>query len=234
MSKRGRVVLGMACFLAAAVTAWAVEAESTKAVEKGAKASDKGWLQLFNGKDLKGWKAEGGADWKVENGLLVGRQGQPGNKPGDLFTEKSFDNFELVVTWKAAWPCNTGVWFRYQKPDLAYQADILEWPDPVAFTGTLYSPNLPKGQLFLAINADKALEKRDDWNTFRITAVGDRLSVVLNGKKTADVRDKRSDRGKIGFQVHPGDQFAKMAVMIKECSLRPLAPPKGGEKAASK
>ena len=235
MSKRSWVVLGVVCFFAAAMAASAVEAEAPKA-EKGAKAKSgekgekgakgakekEGWIQLFNGKDLAGWKPEGDAEWKVEDGLLVGRQGQPGNKPGDLFTEKSFKDFELICVYKCVWPCNTGVWFRYVDPKTAYQADILEYVKPEAYSGTIYSPNLPKGQVFLSANLDKTIEKKDDWNTMRITAQGDHLVVYLNGKKTAEARDDRTPEGKIGFQVHPGAQFEKMAIMVKEIRLRPL------------
>jgi len=235
MSKRSIVVLGVVCFFVAAMVASAVEAETLKAEKaakgKGGKKGEKsakgakeegGWIPLFNGKDLTGWKAEGNAEWKVEDGLLVGRQGQPGNKPGDLFTEKSFKDFELICVYKCVWPCNTGVWFRYVDPKTAYQADILEYVKPEAYSGTIYSPNLPKGQVFLAANLDKTIEKKDDWNTMRILAQGDRLVVYLNDKKTAEARDNRVPEGKIGFQVHPGEQFATMAIMVKEIRLRPI------------
>lgn len=250
MRRRGCVVLGMVCFIAAAMAVSAGEAEAPKA-EKGEKAAkaksgkkgekgekgakeEGGWIQLFNGKDLKGWKAEGNAEWKVEDGNLVGRQGQPGNKPGDLFTERSFKDFELICTYKCIWPCNTGVWFRYKDAKTAYQADILEYVKPEAYSGTLYSPNLPKGQVFLAANLDKTIEKKDDWNTMRIIAHGDHLVVYLNDKKTAEATDSRIPEGKIGFQVHPGKEFEKMAIMVKEIKLRPLKPAKGAENAESK
>jgi len=233
MKKRRCVMWLVGWFLAVAVAAWAVEAEPAKAAAKAAKG-EKDWIQLFNGKDLTGWKAEGNAEWKVESGVLVGRQGQPDNKPGDLFTEKSFKDFELICVYKCIWPCNSGVWFRYKDPKTAYQADILEYVKPEAYSGTLYSPNLPKGQVFLAANLDKTIEKKDDWNTMRIIAQGDHLVVYLNDKKTAEARDNRVPEGKIGFQVHPGDQFASMAIMVKEIKLRPLGKEKGEKKAKSK
>jgi len=175
------------------------------------------WMPLFNGKDLSGWAAEGHADWKVEDGVLVGAQG-PGNAPGDLFTTAEYADFELETTYRVKWPANTGIWFRYQSEQKAYQADILEWPDPVAYSGTIYCP----GKMFLAINADGKLEKKDDWNTMRIRAEGDRLQVWLNGVQTADVRDGSIDRGRIGIQVHPGDQFAGMKIMIRQMKIRVL------------
>ena len=216
MNKKGcfgnLLVLGFVVVYAAAwaVAAWAVEAEQVKGGEEG-------WIKLFNGKNIKGWKTVGEAAWTVEKGVLIGRQG-PGGKVGELLTEKEFDDFELTCTYKVDWPANTGVWFRYQTPKKAYQADILEYKNPEAYSGTLYCP----GKMFLAKNLDKKLEKRDTWNVMQIRAQGDHLVIHLNKKKVADVHDKTSDRGRIGFQVHAGDQFKNMAVHIKEINIRLL------------
>jgi len=171
-------------------------------------------LKLFNGKDLTGWEATGNARWVVENGLLIGTQGD-NNAPGDLFTTRSFRDFEVMVTYRAEWPCNSGVWFRFQTPKLAYQADILDYKKPVAYSGTLYCP----GKLFLAANTDKTLENRDGWNTIRVRAQGDHLQIWLNGRLTADVHDTTTDSGKIGFQVHPGAEFGPMKIVVREMTL---------------
>jgi hypothetical protein len=175
------------------------------------------WIALFNGQDLTGWKAEGNARWEVRDGLLIGTQGEQ-NAPGDLFTERSFANFELVCTYRAEWPCNSGIWFRYQNPGKAYQADILEWKDPVAYSGTIYCP----GKMFLAINDDKSIENRDGWNTLRVRAEGDHLQVWLNDRLTGDVRDSTTDAGRIGFQVHPGAEFGPMKIVVREIRVRVL------------
>ena len=176
-----------------------------------------GFEELFNGKDLTGWETSGGATWVVEDGLLVGTQG-PNNAPGDLFTQASYDDFILTVTYRTEWPCNTGVWFRYQSPQVAYQADILEYTDPVAYSGTLYCP----GKMFLAINDDKTLVDRDGWNTIKVRAEADHVQIWLNGRRVADVHDDTTATGKIGFQVHPGDEFGPMKIVVKEMSLKKL------------
>jgi len=172
---------------------------------------------LFNGKDLTGWKPEGKAVWSVEDGCLVGKQG-PGAAPGDLFTEKEYGDFEVRVIYKVVWPANSGVWFRYQAPDKSYQADILEYKKPVAYSGTIYCP----GKMFLAVNADPKLEKKDYWNTMVIKAQGDHLVVSLNGVVTGDVHEASYAKGRIGFQVHPGDEFKTMKIIVKEVALRSL------------
>ena len=183
----------------------------------GATKAGNEYAQLFNGKDLTGWETSGGAKWVVENGLLVGTQGE-NNAPGDLFTTAKFQDFEAIVTYRAEWPCNSGVWFRYQGPNKAYQADILEYKNPEAYSGTIYCP----GKMFLAVNLDKTLENRDGWNTIKIRAEGDHLQVWLNGRQVADVHDTTSDSGSIGFQVHPGAEFGPMKIVVREVLIKEL------------
>jgi type 1 glutamine amidotransferase len=177
-------------------------------------------LKLFNGKDLTGWKAEGQAVWEVKDGLLIGRQGA-GNTPGDLFTTGSYDDFELTVTYRIVWPANSGVWYRYQGGEKAFQADILEYQNPLALSGSLYRPGVA-GQPFAAVNTDKSVIDREGWNTMVIRAVGNHQVIFLNGKKVVDVRADVSDRGRIGLQVHPGDEFGKMQIIVRDMAIRPM------------
>ena len=207
------VVLG----LFVAVSALAKdEAAAAKPVAAPAAEKD-GFVPLFNGKDLTGWKPEGNAAWSVKDGCIIGRQG-PGNAPGDLFTEKEFGDFEIKVTYKIQWPANSGIWFRYQTPEKSYQADILEYTNPVAYSGTIYCP----GKMFLSKNEDPKLVKKDDWNTMEVQAKGDHLVVKLNGVVTGDVHEGSFARGRIGFQVHPGAEFKDMQITVREIVIRPL------------
>ena len=175
------------------------------------------FIQIFNGKDLTGWETSGNARWAVEDGVLVGTQGE-NNATGDLFTKDSYEDFLLTVTYRVEWPCNSGVWFRYQSPQKAYQADILEYKDPECYSGTLYCP----GQMFLAMNTDKTLVDRDGWNTIKVCAEGDHIQVWINDHKVADVHDDTTDSGRIGFQVHPGEEFGPMKIVVREMLLKPL------------
>ncbi|HQL93472.1 MAG TPA: DUF1080 domain-containing protein [Candidatus Hydrogenedentes bacterium] len=201
---------------AAMMAAHAQEAKKPKdkAKDKPKDGKKKDWKELFNGKDLTGWKPEGKAAWKVEDGVLIGTQG-PGNAPGDLFTVDEFADFRLVVEYKLQWPANSGVWFRYQNPETSYQADMLEYKDPEAYTGTIYCP----GRMFLSRNLDPKLEKKDDWNTMKITAKGGHLEVELNGVKVGDVEDTAIAKGRIGFQIHPGDEFKDMKLSVRKMRL---------------
>jgi len=177
------------------------------------------WKPLFDGKTLDGWRPVGNAVWTVEDGCIVGTQDAQ-SRAGDLITEKQYGDFELEATFKAVWPCNSGIWFRFDGKGLGYQFDILEWKNPEAYTGTIYCPGLPNKQLFLSITKDKSLTKREDWNHVYLSVIGDHIVAKLNGKQVADERHGKLTRGHIGFQVHPGDEFKTMKIIVKEIKIR--------------
>jgi hypothetical protein len=196
-----------------------IKEKQVEGVAGPGQAAEAEWASLFNGKDLTGWEAEGGAKWVVENGAIVGTQGE-NFAAGDLFTTEEFEDFQLTVTYRVEWPCNSGIWFRYQSPEQAYQADILEYANPECYSGTVYCP----GKMFLAMNTNKSLVDREGWNTISIRAEGDHLQVWLNGHQVADVHDDSSPTGKIGFQVHPGEVFGSMKLVVREAMIQRLAP----------
>ena len=174
-------------------------------------------VPIFNGSDLSGWKSSGGARWGVADGAIVGTQGK-NNAPGDLFTVHDYNDFVLHVTYRVEYPCNSGIWFRYQSDKKTYQADILEYKDPECYSGSLYCP----GKMFIAMNTDKTIVDREGWNVMRVRAQGDHIIIWMNGHQVADVHDDTSDRGRIGFQVHPGDQFGPMKIVVREILLELL------------
>lgn len=176
-----------------------------------------GWVSLINGENLDGWETVGNAHWYVKDGALIGEQG-PNGAPGDLLTTADYDDFEFTVTYKIDWPANSGFWFRYQNPETAYQADVLEYKDPVAYSGTLYCP----GKLFLGANEDPNLVHKTGWNTIHVKAQGTHLVIHLNDVKVVDVYDDTTDHGKIGMQVHAGDNFTDMRITVRRFMLREL------------
>ena len=173
---------------------------------------------LITSNGLSDFETEGNAVWKVEDGILSGRQGA-NMAPGDLFTKQSYTDFTLNLEFKVQWPANSGVWFRYQNAQTAYQADILEYKNPLCWSGSLYCP---KNGPFIAMNKDASLIDKKGWNDFVITCQGDNLVITLNGKKVADVNDTTSDKGKLGLQVHAGEEFKNMLIEIRNAFVLPL------------
>jgi hypothetical protein len=131
------------------------------------------WIPLFNGTDLSGWKLrtpDGPNGWKVVNGVYV-------NTPPstDLLTERVFSDFDLSVEVKPAERTNSGLYLR----DI-YEVQILNsYGKPLAdnMCGALYRRIAP------AVNACKPA---GEWQTFEVTLVGRRLTVVHNGQKLHD------------------------------------------------
>jgi hypothetical protein len=134
-------------FLATAAAAWASTWAFLVAlgnVASQAPAGDKnvpaGFVPLFNGKDLTGWKIHGGniKAWGVENGLLYVAQParqQPGSRaePFWLMTEKEYGNFELRLEFRVPVNGNSGVALRAPLVgDPAYQGMEIQILDDYA------------------------------------------------------------------------------------------------------
>jgi hypothetical protein len=178
------------------------------------------WEELIQGDSLAGWKAEGQADWRVEHGVLIGRQGT-GGAAGDLFTEKKWTGLELECEWRMRWPGNSGIWFRYMGPKTGYQADFLDEPQayPDALSGSLYC----MGKAFIAKNRDASSIHKDDWNRLSSRAAADRIAIGMNGRTVVDVRDSTfAGPGSVGVQVHAGKAFADMEVRVRNLRVRAL------------
>jgi hypothetical protein len=176
------------------------------------------WVALFDGKSLSGWRAEGKADWSVQDGAIVGRQG-PGAAAGDLYTREEWADFELECEFMVIWPANSGIWFRRSAAQPGYQADILDernYPD--TFSGSLYA----MGKGFLVKNGDPASVRKNGWNRLRISAAGEEIIIGLNGRTVVRTSDNRFLKpGSIGIQVHPGDRYKGMEIRVRKIRLRP-------------
>ncbi len=191
-----------------------------------------GFTSLFNGRDLQGWKipAGDGGHWKVLDGVIDydARSEASGDK--NLWTEKQFRNFVLRVDWrlKTAPFQYKG---RILLPDGSEKLDetgrpiVVEFPDadsgillrggpqvniwcwPVG-SGELWSvrrdtkqPPEVRAAATPKLHADRNI---GEWNTFEITLLGDRVTILLNGKKV--IENARvpgiAQSGPLGLQHH--------------------------------
>src|SRR5690348_8228067 len=71
---------------------------------------ESGWVSLFNGKDLTGWKNNGAEKWVVEQGTILCESAA--NKYGYLTTEKTYRDFNLRLKFKGEAAGNSGVFIR--------------------------------------------------------------------------------------------------------------------------
>ncbi|MFN0052917.1 MAG: DUF1080 domain-containing protein [Planctomycetales bacterium] len=194
--------LALSC-LAGMLAAWSAAAAPSAADEQ---PDADGFVSLFDGRTLEGWEGDKQL-WKVEEGAIVGDS--PGIKHNEfLATTRRYGDFELRLEFRLRrGEGNTGVQFRSERvPDSSevsgYQADIGE-----KYWGCLYDESRRNKILAQApAELQKAL-KPDDWNSYVIRAVGDRITLTLNGIKTVEYRETDENiprTGIIALQVHSG------------------------------
>ncbi len=185
-------------------------------------AEEPGFAPLFNGKDLAGWEGDTKL-WKVQDGAIVGDSpGIPHNQ--FLTTRETFGDFELRLQFRVRdGKGNTGVQFRSQRvPESTevsgYQADIGE-----KYWGCLYDESRRNRILVQAPESLAAKLRKDDWNDYSIRAVGDHITLTLNGVTTVDYREPDADiarSGIIALQVHSGPP---LKVEFRNIRIRKLA-----------
>lgn len=227
------------------------------------------WKPFFNGKDLSGWTVAAGrgrgggatpapgaaaeappapANWKVEDGVLVGGQG--GGR-GSLVSNEQFKDFELEFDFMLAEhgtgcsaelvgpeqanasterSClyNSGISFR-----TGYQVNIGR-REAGEFIGVVvhrvHPKAIRKNVLWLDSGDEKFpnLRKKEDWNHLQISAKGPHITVALNGKKICDVMDDPTDpaeakwkeAGPISIQWPPAGESGGFAGYVKYRNMR--------------
>ncbi|MDR2138960.1 MAG: DUF1080 domain-containing protein [Tannerella sp.] len=191
--------------------------------------SNDGWIPLFNGKDLTGFRQlNGRAPFRVENGEIVGVSTK--NEPSSfLATEQDYGDFILEFDVLCAPALNSGVQFRsLSRPDFrdgcvhGYQCEID--PSDRAWSGGIYDEARRGWLVTLADNPDgRAAYRKTGWNHYRVEALGDCLRIWLNGVNTANLRDNTTPRGFIALQIHSiGNRDAQDGMEIRWKNLRIL------------
>ncbi|MGO8925756.1 MAG: DUF1080 domain-containing protein [Limisphaerales bacterium] len=139
-------------------------------------------IQLFNGKDLTGWRLTDPNEfngWSVKDGLLVNEVSQEEGKPhknfGNLRTDQVFEDFNLTLEVRVPKDGNSGVYIRG-----IYECQVVDSygkPLDPHNMGAIYSRIKP------TVNAEKPA---GEWQTMDITFVDRHVTVILNGKKIID------------------------------------------------
>jgi len=182
-------------------------------------AAKEGWISLFDGKTLNGWKVGQNADsFKVQDGLIVA------NGPvahlfymGDV-QNHDFKNFHLkadVMTFPKA---NSGIYFhtKYQEsgwPKHGYEVQVNQ---------THSDPKKSSG-LYGVKDVFEAPAKDNVWYTQEIIVQGKRIITKVDGKVIVDYTepddvqgDRRLSRGTFALQAHdPGSKTYFKNIMVK-------------------
>jgi hypothetical protein len=171
---------------------------------------ERGWVSLFNGNDLAGWKKNGNEKWIVEEGTILCES--TANKYGYLTTEKGYRDFDLRLKFKGEAAGNSGVFFhaRITGIDPQHGPDIEGMqvevdPGVGKHTGGLYESG-GRGWVAMPTAVGEQALKPGEWNDLEVSVRGNHIVSQLNAVKIADYNDSASKftDGVIGLQIHTG------------------------------
>lgn len=168
---------------------------------------DTPWTNLSDG-TFNGWTQKGGeANYQVDGDMIVGSTVH--DTPNSfLTTDKMYDDFILELDYKVDSTMNSGIQIRsnsfphYQNGKVhGYQIEID--PSDRAWSAGIYDEGRRGWLATLDDNpeAQKAF-KQNDWNHYRIEAIGDTLKTWINGVPAAHLIDGKTASGFIALQVH--------------------------------
>lgn len=172
-----------------------------------------GWISLFDGKTLYGWKPTTDANWKVEDQSIVVSSG----KRGLLRTTTQFDNYTLKLEFKAAANTNSGVFVRTS-------------PTPKSATEGCYEVNIaptdnpyPTGSIVGRKKVDDVEDFDSEmWHALTIICLGNSVTVKVDGQTTSTFKDPFPlGKGFIGLQLNSG-KVAFRNIVLKPHDLKPI------------
>jgi type 1 glutamine amidotransferase len=208
----------------------------------GSDERERGFVHIFNGKDLTGWDGDERI-WGVRDGAIVGQTTADtqlqvnsfltwqGGQPGD---------FELRLKYKLTGG-NSGIYFHANKqpegepligPQADFSADhrwtgvLMEWKgrDVLAERGQRVQIDAEGTRRVVGSLGDpdqlSQAVKHDDWNEYHVIVSGERRLLIINGVRMCEVTDqdsRRPRRGHIALQVHTGPP---MTVQFKDIRIR--------------
>ncbi|MFI5187376.1 MAG: DUF1080 domain-containing protein [Chitinophagales bacterium] len=198
----------------------------------GAQTSNN-WINLFDGKTLKGWKrGAGDASYKVENGAIVGTT-VVASPNSFLITEKEFGDFVLELDAKIDdTTSNSGIQLRSHVDPagnngkgkvFGYQYELD--PSSRKWSAGIYDEGRRDWLYPLSLNhAAQDGFKLGKYNKIKIECFDNIIRTWINGQPSAMLVDTFDKKGFIGLQVHavskPGDAGKK--VYFKNIRLMPI------------
>ena len=158
-------------------------------------SAQSGWTTLFDGSTLDGWNPIGDANWELADGAVQADSGS-----GFLVTPRSYGDFELTLEFWVDEPANSGIFIRC--------ADAQSVNDRNSYEVNIYDTRADQtyrtGGIVHIASPSSVINAGGQWNSYEITARGDRLQVTLNGTQVVDVRDTQFSDGPIALQYGAG------------------------------
>lgn len=140
--------------------------------------SEDGFKPIFNGKDTTGWKlrrADGHNSWTIENGVLKNTVNK-GEHGTDLVTEQKYWNFTVRYEFLVPDGSNSGFYLR-GRHEIQILGDFKSGKPSKTGNGAIYNQTAP---------SEFASKPGGEWQTCEATIIGNKITVILNGKKIHD------------------------------------------------
>lgn len=190
-------------FFLSLFTLMATTRQTVHAIDTASAEGD-GWVSLIPEVGLEGWAIPKNQPdhWKLEDGVIVGEN--PKKKGSDLWTEKAFGDYELIVEYRTpSEDYDSGVFLHGNSHQVQIGVSRSLKKD---LTACLYCPKDGNGKYPQQPDEKiKEAHKLGDWNTLRIITKGKQITTWLNGVEINNYTAvKYPEKGKIGLQLHSG------------------------------
>lgn len=161
---------------------------------------DAGFVPMFNGKDLTGWQglvenpvarakmskedlaqkqkavdATIGESWTIKDGMIVFN-----GKGNNLCSVKEYGDFEMWVDWRITRSGDSGIYLRGTPQVQIWDTSRIDVGAQVGSGGLYNNQKNPSKPTQVADNPI------NDWNTFYIKMIGEKVTVILNGITVVD------------------------------------------------
>ncbi len=178
------------------------------------------WIALFDGNSLDGWSVKGGkANYKVRDNAIVGSTVR--NSPNSfLTTDKRYGDFILELEYQVDSSMNSGIQIRsnsypYYMDGRVHGYQIEIDPSERSWSAGIYDEGR-RGWLYPMTNQTEAQKafRQNEWNHYRIEAIGDTIKTWINNVPAAYLVDDRTAEGFIALQVHSIEEGQKEGTEI--------------------
>lgn len=195
------------------------------------RGADDGWVELFNGRSLDGWRpSENKGSWKVIDGQLAA----DGPRSHLFYTgpvkEASFKNFELEAEVMTSPACNSGIYFHtaFQEKGFPEKGFEVQVNNTALGEGT-YRERKKTSSLYGVRNVYRQFVADGEWFKIRAAVRGKNVQVYLNDMLTVDFvepsppvlaegseRGRYIDRGTFALQCHdPGSKARYRRIRVR-------------------
>jgi hypothetical protein len=194
-------------------------------------AATSGWVELFNGQSLDGWRPSENQDsWKVVDRELVADGPRSHLFYSGPVCAANFRNFEIEVEALTRPACNSGVYFHtiYQEKGFPQKGFEVQINNAATGEGN-YRERKKTGSLYGLRNTYKQFVKDDEWFKIHVAVRGKNVQVRLNGMLLVDYteptppvipegneRERFLDRGTFALQCHdPGSKARFRSIRVR-------------------